>query len=226
MKIPRFATIFNRLSFLERASYKTKEGYQRLIDGRLRKQTTKPKGRKPKKVLTDIQLRSKNKELYQSLYNDILPRYQVAMERLVKRENKLKEKLVWLAKRQNVPVTETESKVFQICSWDYHTQGFGCTTYARGAAQREIDGLNANGIPCRLVETPDGICHTMTNYIFEVFANCDKAGYKQSNLKPLDLVERVRLSWKRGVNPRVDAPFLPHNFEEKHGLDYFGNKIK
>ena len=33
------------------------------------------------------------------------------------------------------------------------------------------------------------------------------------------LVEQVRMSWRRGVNPRVYNPFLPVGFEEKHGLD-------
>lgn len=38
------------------------------------------------------------------------------------------------------------------------------------------------------------------------------------------MVEVVRLCWKREVNPRVMYPFLPHGFEERHGLDYFGGK--
>ncbi len=38
------------------------------------------------------------------------------------------------------------------------------------------------------------------------------------------MVEYVRLCWKRGVNPRVYCPFLPHGFEEEHGLDFQGNQ--
>lgn len=42
---------------------------------------------------------------------------------------------------------------------------------------------------------------------------------------PSTLVEQVRLCWKRGCNPRVFNPYLPHGFEERHGLDYFGGWI-
>jgi len=40
------------------------------------------------------------------------------------------------------------------------------------------------------------------------------------------LKERVRRCWKNGLNPRVFHPFLPHGYEEKNSLDYFGNEKK
>jgi hypothetical protein len=44
-------------------------------------------------------------------------------------------------------------------------------------------------------------------------------------LKPdIPLRETVRLCWKRGVNPRVYMPFLPHGYEEQEGLDRFGGE--
>jgi hypothetical protein len=30
---------------------------------------------------------------------------------------------------------------------------------------------------------------------------------------------------KKGVNPRVYMPFLPHGIEQQLGLDYFGNDL-
>ncbi len=38
------------------------------------------------------------------------------------------------------------------------------------------------------------------------------------------LVDWVQACWKRGVNPRVYDPFLPHGFEQRHGLDFHGNR--
>lgn len=35
-------------------------------------------------------------------------------------------------------------------------------------------------------------------------------------------VETVRRCWKLSANPRVFFPFLPHGFEERQGLDFFG----
>lgn len=43
---------------------------------------------------------------------------------------------------------------------------------------------------------------------------------------PLALKEWVRRCWKKGVNPRVYNPYLPHEFEQTNGLDYFGNETK
>jgi len=40
------------------------------------------------------------------------------------------------------------------------------------------------------------------------------------------LREQVRLCWKRGVNPRVYSPFLPHGYEQSVGLDYFGGETE
>lgn len=45
-------------------------------------------------------------------------------------------------------------------------------------------------------------------------------------MNPLPLKEWVRRCWKKGVNPRVYNPYLPHGFEEANGLDYFGNEVK
>jgi hypothetical protein len=62
---------------------------------------------------------------------------------------------------------------------------------------------------------------------YRVFANTDEAGWDLAMRKPVQsLKDWVKSCWKRGVNPRVYNPFLPAGFEEKVGLDYFGNEVK
>lgn len=41
----------------------------------------------------------------------------------------------------------------------------------------------------------------------------------------LSMRDWVRLCWKFGCQPRVFNPYLPHDFEAKNGLDYFGNEV-
>jgi hypothetical protein len=38
--------------------------------------------------------------------------------------------------------------------------------------------------------------------------------------------EWVRRCWSKGLQPRVFQAFLPHDYEAKHGLDYFGGETK
>jgi hypothetical protein len=45
-------------------------------------------------------------------------------------------------------------------------------------------------------------------------------------LPGVPLREWVRLCWKLGCNPRVYNPYLPHGYEEKNGLDFFGNDLR
>jgi hypothetical protein len=42
----------------------------------------------------------------------------------------------------------------------------------------------------------------------------------------LSLREQVRLCWKRGANPRVYNPFLPHGYEEREAIDMQGNDLR
>ncbi len=44
--------------------------------------------------------------------------------------------------------------------------------------------------------------------------------------KSQSLRDWVKGCWRRGVNPRVYSPYLPHEFEQQNGLDYFGNDLK
>ncbi len=115
----------------------------------------------------------------------------------------------------------------------YHTQGLGAGRYEKGSAEMLADKARLCDVPVDVVQvcawTPD--MHTAfpkgheSQGQWTVFVAVEsEADVEIVRRRPgLSLVEQVRLCWKRGVNPRVYNPYLPHGFEEKHGLDFFGN---
>lgn len=120
-------------------------------------------------------------------------------------------------------------------SGDYHTQGFGATRYAEGAAVLRATGA----IPyCEAVvwreseridygATPNcfrGESHSTT---FVVCVRVDEeVDLEVLKHRPAPtLREQVRGCWASGVNPRVYLPFLPHGYEERVGIDYQGREV-
>jgi hypothetical protein len=62
---------------------------------------------------------------------------------------------------------------------------------------------------------------------FRVMAYTDQTGVEIIKRRPgVTLREWVRRCWKKGINPRVLNPYLPAGYEEKHGLDYWGNDLR
>lgn len=119
----------------------------------------------------------------------------------------------------------------------YSSQGPGAENYARNSAEASADVARFHGVEVevRRVEGPPypsydwmGRPYTYRSVHFEVLAAV--AGEVDveilRRLRGLPLREQVRLCWKRGVNPRVYNPFLPHGYEEKVGLDYFGGEVQ
>lgn len=117
----------------------------------------------------------------------------------------------------DVPKSERMQHVTTHYKSTWSTQGYGAENYARNAAQQEIDRIEANGYTGELRVCPGGQ--------FEVLVNvATRDDWDILRLKPgLSLAEQIRLCWKRGVNPRVYQPFLPHGLEEKLGIDFQGN---
>jgi hypothetical protein len=88
--------------------------------------------------------------------------------------------------------------------------------YAKERAREYGDKAEMHGVPWRM-ESEKGD--------YSVMVPLTEAGAERLRRRPgVGLVEWARLCWKRGVNPRVYCPFLPHGFEERHGLDYFGGR--
>ncbi len=115
-------------------------------------------------------------------------------------------------------------------SWRSTCQG---AHYAKGAAQADMDRALFAGIPCDVVAicywSPDlasDSVHTReVEGCWTAVVSVDNPEVDKEILRYApapSLVEQVRLSWARGCNPRVFNPFLPHGFEEKHGITYQG----
>ena len=115
----------------------------------------------------------------------------------------------------------------------WHTQGFGANKYAKGDAEMRADRARHYGIPVevklvseQVVRSAYPVNSSSTYQKFEVVAKLAELLDQEilAHSRPPTLVEQVRMCWKRGVNPRVYDPWLPHGFEEKHGLDFFGGQ--
>lgn len=124
--------------------------------------------------------------------------------------------------------TRTTWRLFAcVSASSYRSQGYGCDKYTRAAAQEYVAHAARYGVKAevrdvaleRRTETT-GLRHC------EVWVLADSRDVELLRDKPDDvsLREWVRMCWKRGVNPRVYNPHLPHGYEEQHGLDFFGGE--
>lgn len=117
----------------------------------------------------------------------------------------------------DVPKSERMQHVSTHYKSTWSSQGWGDVTYARNAAQNEVDRVEHNGYA--------GVIRECTGGQFEILVNVETLdGWTILKKKPgPSLAEWLRRCWKRGVNPRVYSPFLPHGLEEKLGIDFQGN---
>ena len=106
-------------------------------------------------------------------------------------------------------------------SYLYSSQGWGAEKYAKASAQQSVDHCEDFGF---LAEIREDRREHSTDY--DVYVALDSLGVEILKRKSMSLREWVRRCWAKGVNPRVYNPFLPHGFEEKAGLDYFGGYVK
>ena len=134
----------------------------------------------------------------------------------------LETRLEFLARRESVrPDLSVWTKAYVVWESTYQSQGFGAAKYARNAAESKADDYRFHGLTVDVREEKTE--HGTRDYA--VWVNADETTCEQvSRLDKPDLKEWVRLCWKRGVNPQVYCPFLPPGFEERVGLDYFGNE--
>jgi hypothetical protein len=116
----------------------------------------------------------------------------------------------------------------------YSSQGFGSYNYARKRAEMVLAEVEYSGIPAKIEEKTKYYDRTGAPFfskgshtVFKIYVQADKLNREILRYKPsLSIKDVVRMCWKKGVNPRVYYPFLPHGYEEKVGIDYFGNDIK
>lgn len=128
-----------------------------------------------------------------------------------------------------VPTSDEMIEISRVSGGMWHTQGYGANRYAMGSALSDADKAEYHGLrtEVRTIEKEKADRWGISYETYGVYANTTQAGlalldYKESP----PLREQVRLSWKRGTNPRVNMPFLPHGYEEQEGIDYFGNDLR
>jgi hypothetical protein len=144
-------------------------------------------------------------------------------------EDGIKKQLDELALVVNPPKTKTLNMVHVVYSGTYNSQGYGAMKYTEEAAERKADHIRLCGFKAEV--RPEGKLYRDPHYgvcsqSFAVWANVDRDGYEVLKRKPgLTLRDWVKACWKKGINPRVENPFLPPGIEEKLGIDYYGNDL-
>jgi hypothetical protein len=116
----------------------------------------------------------------------------------------------------------------------YATQGNGCVSYARNAAEMTAQQPRFYGVDARVApvefEKKDPPVRFGTSrgiFYFEVSIQVESsldAEIIRRRPGPT-LRDELKMALKIGINPRVLNPFLPHGIEEKLGLDYLGNDL-
>lgn len=107
-----------------------------------------------------------------------------------------------------------------VYSGAYLSQGFGADAYAKGSAEMALMEARAHGF------TGD-VSKDDRSGDWVVYLRATPLALAILNRKPsMPMREWVRLCWKSGLNPRVFNPFLPAGYEERVGLDYFGNETR
>jgi len=165
-------------------------------------------------------------------YMDVLGEWQVKADAMLKDRREFDEAakahLAELAKTAEMPISSEMIQIHKTDGGMYHTQGYGANGYAKGAAQSEADKAEFHGLNTEVrVLAKDKADRWGISYeTYGVFANTTEAGIALLHYKEAPpLREEVRMCWKRGVNPRVYLPFLPHGYEEKVGIDFHGNDL-
>jgi hypothetical protein len=150
-----------------------------------------------------------------------MPRAERVSRYAVAREERFKRVLRRLAR--DVPVSAGDAPLHFETVWrsTYSTQGWGADRYARNAAQAYVDKAVQHGLRAEVERVEDEGSVRYEVYAWVVRNDLDLLRHKPE----VPLRDWLKACWKRGVNPRVYCPFLPHGLEEKLGVDYHGNDV-
>lgn len=126
----------------------------------------------------------------------------------------------------DLPLESTEDEVRWDFNYDsyYSSQGYGAATYAKNSLK--MKGLKAqmHGLECEVREIDPVV--DCGSRCFGLFVKTTEKDLAILDAKPdPGMREIVQFCWRSGANPRVYFPMLPHGFEEKNGLDFFGNDL-
>lgn len=149
-------------------------------------------------------------------------------------EKQVKWALDMLAQKADIPVSTEWNCAYSVTDNDYLSMGFGAEKYAKESAESHLRDFQIH-VPEAKVEHEfhpfDYPVHCAGGGIsrgwheWRVMVPTTEIGVAILKRKPGEsLRDFVKACWKKGVNPRVYCPFLPVGYEEKMGLDFFGNE--
>lgn len=170
------------------------------------------------------------KQAVEELFARYSPRLHARADELYGQMRELKSRLDTLARTAAIHRAGPEGYWHLLSSrheGDYRSQGYGASRYAEGSVQLDADVARAEGFVDGvdlLVLRGEGARGSGDQWLAVVRVEHELDVEILRRLPGLPLREQVRLCWKRGVNPRVYLPGLPHGFEERTGLDYFGGE--
>lgn len=118
------------------------------------------------------------------------------------------------------------SKYKTVSSYMYSTQT-NPAYYAQQSARIQAEEIESLGLKTHIVyihiPDPQHTSWSVPNADYEIWVNATPETAACLEYKPKgDIVNYVAACWKKGINPRVMLPMLPHGFEEKHGINYYG----
>jgi hypothetical protein len=136
-----------------------------------------------------------------------------------KRQEKLLDALLYsLSNAMEIKQTEEYRDLTSRSSYDYWSQGFGASTYAKNAVKVYLQDLEKEGIDCKIEERNvehigEWSVHS-ANYV--LMAKIEPWQFdcilRRTKYDPLQWAVDC---WKRGVNPKVYNPFLSDEIFDK-----------
>lgn len=189
----------------------------------------KPRG----KVTADL---VKKRDL--TLYQTTLGEFQVRAEAMVKRQARWRDWFAEKVKAAGAAAVVAPSSgvwsVFRTVSDNEYRSQPAARKYARVDAELRAADLKALGFEAHIAERVQqwegrdwrGRSFPMSMTDFVVWTNADPVTVEALHHKDgMTLRDAVKFCWKNGANARVIFPMLPEGYEEKVGIDYFGNDV-
>lgn len=171
---------------------------------------------------------------YDAIYKSFRDRAQVIYQEWFTAKQQLEYDLAVIAEKVTTQelqayCADSEMNIVHVSSsYDYHTQGYGAASYARGEALRWQQKFEYYGLKTMLEEvtSTEHYVHGIAMRRYVLSANCAPAVAEIVRRKPeIPLRDWLKMCWKNGVNPRVYNPFLRYGLEEELNIDYFGNDL-
>jgi len=174
------------------------------------------KGMKPK--IKKISLSKANEIVSMEIQQKIFAPYKEKADELNReldiKVKQLEDELVSLCDNYKFPddMGYTWSLYKSSSTFDYHSQGYGAKSYARGALQSSLQHLASLGLDTEVKWISSGFDRWgIESGTYELWVRGDSTDVEIAKWKPgMTLKQTIKAMEEAGVNPRVYFPFLPY----------------